>query len=595
MDFYGFYTGKLLDAYTYLGCHLCENEAVFRTFAPSAEKISVIGDMCRESEIPMHKIYDGNFWECVVPQVHEGMRYQYRIYQKDGTYVDHADPYGFGMELPPRSASVVRALDSFHWRDTRWMKHHTDCRETPLNIYEVHLGSWKRKDPDIYPTYTELAEPLIRYVKEHGYNYIELMPLAEHPCDNSWGYQQTGFYSPTARYGTPDDLRFLIDYAHRHNVGVILDFVPVHFAVDDYGLANYDGTPLYEYPHIDIGMSEWGSKNFNHSRGEVQSFLQSNALYWIKEFHFDGLRIDALSNILYWQGNSTRGVNARAVGFIQSMNQALKKYDPSVMLIAEDSTAFEGVTRSVADGGLGFDYKWDMGWMNDTLAYFQTPPHERTREYHKLTFSMMYFPSEHFLLPFSHDEVVHGKATILQKMWGDYENKFPQARALYLFMYVHPGKKLNFMANEIGQLREWDETREQDWNLLSYPLHHAFAEYSKALCKTYEKSPALYQWDYRPEGFRWVDCRQEERCIYVIERRSKEQRMLALFNFSAQEQTYALCGQDYTALRRILASDDEHYGGCHTYSRLRTVKSKNGMFSLPLRPFSGVLFEILSD
>ena len=434
MDYYGFYTGKILDAYEYFGCHFTPNGAIFRTFAPAAEKIAVIGDFNNWSDTPMQRTYDGNFWECEIPGVKEEMKYKYRIYQKDGRVTDHTDPYGTGMEMPPQSATVVRRPDSFAWKDSKWMTQRTDCRDSALNIYEVHLGSWMTKEDGTWYSYSEIARPLVSYVEDNGYNYIEFMPLAEHPCDNSWGYQQTGFYSPTARYGSPDELKYLINYAHQHHIGVILDFVPVHFAVDDYGLAYYDGTALYEYPHVDVGYSEWGSKNFNHSRGEVQSFLQSCARYWLKEFHFDGIRIDALSNIIYWHGNKDRGVNDRAVEFIRHMNQSLKEMDPSVILIAEDSTSYGNVTKPVSEGGLGFDYKWDMGWMNDTLNYFRTHPFDRKREYHKLTFSMMYFGTEHFLLPLSHDEVVHGKATILQKMYGEYNNKFPQARALYMYM-----------------------------------------------------------------------------------------------------------------------------------------------------------------
>ena len=301
MDMYGFYNGKILDAYEFLGCHLTREGAVFRTYAPEAAKISVVGDFNDWSEEPMQKIYDGNFWECEIPGVKAGMKYKYRIHRKDNMFIDHADPYGFGMELPPASASVIRDLHNYEWTDKQWMKNRTDCKNKALNIYELHLGSWRKKEDDTWYSYEEIAKPLISYVKEKGYNYIEVMPLEEHPSDNSWGYQQTGFYSPTARYGTADGLRYLIDYAHQNEVGVILDFVPVHFAVDGYALAEYDGSAIYEYPHIDVGYNEWGSKNFNHARGEVQSFLQSSACYWLKEFHFDGIRIDALRNILYWQ------------------------------------------------------------------------------------------------------------------------------------------------------------------------------------------------------------------------------------------------------------------------------------------------------
>lgn len=592
MDMYGFYTGKILDAYEFLGCHLTKEGAVFRTYAPEATKISVVGDFNDWSEEPMQKIYDGNFWECEIPGVKAGMKYKYRIHRKDNMFIDHADPYGFGMELPPASASVIRDLHNYEWTDKQWMKNRTDCKNKALNIYELHLGSWRKKEDDTWYSYEEIAKPLISYVKEKGYNYIEVMPLAEHPSDNSWGYQQTGFYSPTARYGTADELRYLIDYAHQNEVGVILDFVPVHFAVDGYALAEYDGSAIYEYPHIDVGYNEWGSKNFNHARGEVQSFLQSSACYWLKEFHFDGIRIDALSNILYWQGNPDRGINERAVEFVKYMNMTLKEMDSSIMLIAEDSTTYGGVTKPVKDGGLGFDYKWDMGWMNDTLAYFKTHPYDRQRDYHKLTFSMMYFESENFLLPFSHDEVVHGKATIVQKMNGQYEEKFPQARALYMYMYTHPGKKLNFMGNEIGHFREWDEKREQDWDTLKYPMHDSFARYIKDLCFVYQGNPALYERDYDEEGFRWIDCHQEQKCIYVFERISKNQRILAIFNFSDKKQEYTLKSEDYNELRLILASDNEIYGGCVRYANDTKVKPENGIVNMKINAFTGLLYEI---
>lgn len=593
MDYYGFYTGKILDAYKYLGCHLDGKSAVFRTFAPAAVKISVIGEFNNWTEEPMNRIYDGNFWECVISGVKTGMMYKYRIYKKDGTFTDHADPYGFGMEMPPMSASVVRNLHSYKWNDEVWLKKRTDCKTKVLNIYEVHLGSWKKKEDDTWYSYSEIAGPLISYVREKGYNYIEIMPIAEHPCDNSWGYQQTGFYSPTARYGTADELRYLIDFAHQHDVGVILDFVPVHFAVDDYALADYDGTCIYEYPHVDVGISEWGSKNFNHSRGEVQSFLQSCACYWLKEFHFDGLRIDALSNIIYWHGNKDRGVNEKAVEFIQYMNSSLKEMDPAIMLIAEDSTAYEGVTRAIKDNGLGFDYKWDMGWMNDTLAYFKTNPADRTREYHKLTFSMMYFGSENFIMPFSHDEVVHGKATIVQKMNGEYKDKFPQARALYMYMYAHPGKKLNFMGNEIGQLREWDEKREQDWDIIKYPVHDSFAKYMNDLCTVYQNNPALYELDYDENGFEWVDCHQEEKCIYVFERKGKKQRIVTLLNFSDKKQKYKLEIASGKCLSFLISTDDEIYGGKESRERLRKIKLDKGCINLEINAYTGIMFEIM--
>ena len=558
MDMYGFYSGKVFDAYKYLGAHVKENEVTFRTFAPNAKKIELIGEFNDWNGIEMKRADDDNFFECTIENAKPGMLYKYKIYNKNGRCVDHCDPYGFGMEVRPNTASIIRDLDEYKFNDDEWIKRRDDCKDKPLNIYEVHLGSWRKKSDDTWYTYREISELLIPYVKEYGYNYIEIMPLSEHPCDESWGYQNTGFFSPTSRYGTAIDLMYFIDKCHENNIGVIMDFVPVHFAIDEFALANYDGTSLYEYPYEDIEMSQWGSKNFIHSRGEVRSFLQSAANYWIEEYHFDGLRVDALSNIIYWQGNSDRGENKGAIEFIKGMNKGLKELHPTVILAAEDSTAYPKVTEKVEDGGLGFDYKWDMGWMNDTLEYFKMHPYDRKRAYHKLTFSMMYFYSEHFLMPLSHDEVVHGKATIIQKMHGEYGDKFKQVRALYMYMYAHPGKKLNFMGNEIAQFREWDEKREQDWNILDYPIHNNFYKFMKKLNNIYLEYPALYKNDYEYSGFRWIDCHQEDKCIYVFERVCKEQRVIAIFNFSNEyHKDYELKVDSIKKMRLIIDSNSD--------------------------------------
>lgn len=558
MDMYGFYSGKVFDAYKYLGAHVKENEVTFRTFAPNAKKIELIGEFNDWNGIEMKRADDDNFFECTIENAKPGMLYKYKIYDKNGRCVDHCDPYGFGMEVRPNTASIIRDLDEYKFNDDEWIKRRDDCKDKPLNIYEVHLGSWRKKSDNTWYTYKEVAHLLIPYVKEYGYNYIEIMPLSEHPCDESWGYQNTGFFSPTSRYGTAIDLMYFIDKCHENNIGVIMDFVPVHFAIDEFALANYDGTSLYEYPYEDIEMSQWGSKNFIHSRGEVRSFLQSAANYWIEEYHFDGLRVDALSNIIYWQGNSDRGENKGAIEFIKGMNKGLKELHPTVILAAEDSTAYPKVTEKVEDGGLGFDYKWDMGWMNDTLEYFKMHPYDRKRAYHKLTFSMMYFYSEHFLMPLSHDEVVHGKATIIQKMHGEYGDKFKQVRALYMYMYAHPGKKLNFMGNEIAQFREWDEKREQDWNILDYPIHNNFYKFMKKLNNIYLEYPALYKNDYEYSGFRWIDCQQEDKCIYVFERVCKEQRVIAIFNFSNEyHKDYELKVDSIKKMRLIIDSNSD--------------------------------------
>ena len=593
MDLYGFYTGKIFDAYQYLGAHLQDRGVCFRTFAPAASRITVIGEFNNWQEWEMNKISDGNFWELFVPDAAEGMMYKYCIYDRAGNRVEHCDPYGFGMELRPNSASVIRDMKSYSFSDEEWMNSRSDCRQKPLNIYEVHMGSFKKPEdrPDAWYTYKEMADILIPYLKKNGYNYLEIMPLNEYPCDESWGYQATGFYSPTSRYGTAGQLKYFVDICHQNGIGVIMDFVPVHFALDSYGLAMYDGTSLYEYPNSAVGVSEWGSCNFMHSRGEVRSFLQSAANYWLTEYHIDGLRMDAISRAIYWQGDPARGVNGNAVEFLQYMNQGLKKLHPSAILAAEDSTSFPKVTDPVDHGGLGFDYKWDMGWMNDTLDYFRTDPEYRSREYHKLTFSMMYYYDARFLLPLSHDEVVHGKATILQKMNGDYDGKFPQARAFYMYMYAHPGKKLNFMGNEFGQLREWDEKREQDWLLLDYPIHSGFARFMKDLNILYLEHSALWEKDYEADGFQWIDCHQEESCVYVFQRTGKTERIIAAFNFSDRDLSYELRLPRCQKITELLRSDMEIYGG-NRKRRRPARKITDGRYPAELPAFSAVYYEI---
>lgn len=559
MDHYGFYTGKIFDAYKYLGAHAEHSGVTFRTFAPAAASVSLIGECTGWQELPMNPVYNGHFWEITCGNAKPGMMYKYRIHRHDGSFMDHCDPYGFGMEKQPGSCSVIRDLHSYQFRDEVWMKNRSVCMDKPLNIYEVHLGSFRKpgEKPDDWYTYEELATVLIPYAKETGYNYLEIMPLNEYPCDQSWGYQSTGYFSPTSRYGTADQLKYFVDQCHQNGIGVIMDFVPVHFALDDYGLARYDGTMLYEYPHPAVGESEWGTYNFMHSRGEVRSFLQSAANYWLEEFHFDGLRIDAISRAIYWQGDPNRGVNQSAVEFLQNMNRGLKQLHPTAMLSAEDSTAYPGVTKPVSEGGLGFDYKWDMGWMNDTLSYFRTPPMHRSSIYHKLTFSMMYFYNDNFLMTLSHDEVVHGKATIFGKMWGNSDQKMAQLRSFYMYMYAHPGKKLNFMGNELAQIREWDERRQQDWHLLEEPAHRSFHEFMKGLNRLYLTHPALSAKDHDRAGFEWIDCNQEEKCVYAFHRVGGGEKLVALFNFSDREQAFRL---DLN-VKCLFSSDGREYSG----------------------------------
>lgn len=463
-----------------------------------------------------------------------------------------------------------------------------------MNIYEVHLGSWLNnpQNENGWYNYSEIADKLIQYAKKHKYTHLEFLPLSEHPADCSWGYQNTGFFSPTSRYGTAAQLMELVDKCHKNNIGVIMDFVPVHFAVDGYGLAQYDGSYLYEYPPSDVGISEWGTCNFNHSRNETRCLVQSAANFWLEKFHFDGLRMDAISRAIYWGGDPARGVNENTVSFLKNMNLGLQKLHPTAMLIAEDSTAFPKITAPVEYDGLGFDYKWDLGWMNDTLDYFRIAPWERHNHYHKLTFSMAYFYNELFILPFSHDETVHGKATIIQKMYGDYQDKFLQCRALYMYMYAHPGKKLNFMGNEFGQFREWSEEREQDWQILQYPLHDAFQKYITKLNEIYLKNPALHSGEYNMDNFRWIMSDNCEQCVYIFERSCGGSTVLCVFNFSGMKQEVSFTLGKTAKLKEILNSRWEEYGG-DVPRGTKAVAPKKDIFTLTVTPLTGSLFEVI--
>ena len=603
MNIQDFYIGKSFDAYEFFGAHKIGDKILFRVYAPNAAKVSLVGEFNDWQEEAMEQQHQSGIYSITSEKARVGMMYKYCIHTRDGQVVYHCDPYGFAMELRPNTASYIVDLDEYKFNDDEWMNNRDKCYNKPLNIYEIHMGSWMtRKDKDInngWYRYNEIADTLINYVKENGFTHIEIMPLCEHPVDCSWGYQNTGFFSPTSRYGTNRDLKELIDKCHRANVGVILDFVPVHFAVDDYGLAKFDGTELYEYPHRDVGASEWGTCNFIHSRGEVCSFLQSSANYWLKEYHFDGLRMDAISRAIYWQGNPARGVNSCAINFIRNMNDGLHKLHPTAMIIAEDSTAYPKVTAPVEYNGLGFDYKWDLGWMNDTLEYFKIPPKERPNHYYKLTFSMEYFYNELFLLPFSHDEVVHGKATIIQKMWGDYDDKFKQCRALYMYMYTHTGKKLNFMGNEIAQFREWDEKREQDWQLIKMPLHDAFNKYIKRLNEVYDNYEALYENEYDSSYFKWLEVNAPEKSVYIYERGRDDHRIIVALNFSDNEYApFTFKVEEELRLREIVNSDSDIYGGSTwgVRSDVTTTKEDDNLYNLSinLKPFSGIIYEVVN-
>lgn len=592
MDMHEFYMGNVFDAYDFFGAHPDDTGTVFRTFAPSASGVCIIGEWTDWKEEPMQK--NGQVYVYHSPAARKEMMYKYVIYSQSGR-MEHCDPYGFAMELRPAFSSIITDLMDYKFTDIKWMQKRNKNYDSPMNIYEVHLGSWVENpdDENGWFTYSEIADRLIKYVKEHGYTHIEFMPLSEHPADCSWGYQNTGFFAPTSRYGTPAQLMELIDKCHNSGIGVIMDFVPVHFAVDGYALAKYDGTCLYEYPNGSVGQSEWGTYNFIHSRREVCCFLQSAANYWLSVYHFDGLRMDAISRAIYWQGDPARGVNGCTVDFLKKMNDGLHKLHPTAMLIAEDSTSFPKITAPVEYGGLGFDYKWDLGWMNDTFDYFRTPPAERKYHHSKITFSMMYFYNELYLLPVSHDENVHGKATAIQKMWGDYEVKFPQARSFYMYMYTHPGKKLNFMGGEFAQFREWDETREQDWDILKYPLHDSFRRYMTDLSKLYDKRPSLYNGEYNPDCFEWILADESEKSVFAYKRCAEGETTVIVLNLSDKEQSVAIPADGMTRFNELINTDSTIYSGETAVKTSVTLKpsAKTGEFTVKLAPFSGRMFD----
>ena len=558
MNMQDFYTGHAFDAYEFFGAHTYFGGTHFAVWAPSAQHIAV------ETEIGTFDLHrtQSAVWECDAPGVQAGMVYQYWVRGANGQSVAHCDPYGTAMTLRPDGRSIVSDAPK-GFADDKWMQERTKCFDKPLNIYEVHAGSWRQKEDGSWYTYAELADLLPAYCKKNGFTHIELMPLAEHPFDGSWGYQTTGYFSVTSRYGTPAQFAAFVNACHRMGIGVIMDFVPVHFAANADALAKFDGTHLYEYDS-DVGQSEWGTCNFNYYRREVCSFLSSAAGLWMDVYHCDGIRMDAISRALYWQGDPNRGVNQGAVNFLRSLNHGLNKRWPTGIYMAEDSTNFLKVTAPTRYDGVGFDYKWDMGWMHDTLDYFATPFGERPNAYGKLLFSMHYFYNELYLLALSHDEVVHGKKTIIDKLWGTYAEKCAQLRTLYFYMYMHPGKKLNFMGNELGHFREWDEKRELDWDLLKYPFHDAFQKYFARLSLVYATEPALFDGEYNPDCFEWVASESCTEGVYAWLRKGRGQNLLCIMNTQDHaHKKFPLYLKFPCSAELVLDTEAAEWGGAH--------------------------------
>ena len=567
MEQYLFHRGEYRQAYEYFGAHPTRNSTVFRIWAPSAKSVAVVGDfndwIAREEDY-CHKITNEGIWEIEIKKIKKGNLYKYQIETSWGEKILKSDPYAFYSELRPQTASIVNGNPKFRWADKRWLNSREIGYAKPINIYEVHLGSWKKKEDGTYYNYKEIAELLVEYMLEMNYTHIEIMPISEYPFDGSWGYQGTGYYSVTSRYGTPEDFMYFVNYFHKNNLGVILDWVPGHFCKDSHGLYRFDGSACYEYEDPSLGENEWGSANFNVSRNEVRSFLLSNLYFWIKEFHIDGIRMDAISNMLYYRDGLSE--NKRSVEFLQYLNQSLHEEYPDIMLIAEDSSAWPLVTKYQADGGLGFDFKWNMGWMNDTLKYMEQDPFFRKSHHGKLTFSFMYAFSENFILPLSHDEIVHGKNSILNKMPGYYEDKLAHVKNLYSYQMAHPGKKLNFMGNEFVQGLEWRYYEQLEWQLLKENKgSQDIQKYVKALNKLYLEEEAL--WHDGQDGFEWIEHENinENMLIFLRKTPNMEDFIIAVFNFSGKDHEKYPLGVpledgEYEA---ILDSNEKKFGGSY--------------------------------
>ena len=584
-DLYLFGEGNHTRIHEKLGAHRARVGAAegvhFAVWAPNAERVSVVGDFNNwDGRVhPMRSLGPSGVWEIFVPAVQTGQRYKFEIRARDGEILLKIDPFGLAFEVPPLSASVVTTLE-YEWGDGDWMRtraEHGNWLQRPMAVYEVHLGSWARipEEGDRYLTYRELADRLVPYVREMGYTHIELLPVMEHPYSGSWGYQVTGFFAPTSRFGGPQDFKYFVDACHRGGIGVILDWVPGHFPKDAHALARFDGTALFE--HADPRQGEhrdWGTLIFNYARNEVRNFLLANALFWLDEYHADGLRVDAVASMLYldysrregeWVPNRFGGrENLEAIEFMRQLNALTHAEYPGSITVAEESTAWPSVSRPAYLGGLGFTYKWNMGWMNDILEYVRKDPVYRRWDHWHLTFSLLYAFTENFILPFSHDEVVHGKGSMLGRIPGDDWQKAATLRALYGFMYTHPGKKLMFMGAEFGQGREWNFDASLDWHLLDRPIHAGLRRFVQDLNRTYATEPALYECDFDASGFQWIDCNDNENSVVSFIRRSAHGRefLVAILNFTpVPRDGYRIGVPAGGAYTELLNSDAESYGG----------------------------------
>lgn len=586
-DNYLFKLGRHYEIYQKLGAHIAEEDGetgtYFAVWAPNAASVSVVGDFngWNMEKNPMKPVEDSGIYDIFVPDVGKGELYKFVIETRQGERFYKADPYGNLCQVRPENASIVTDIREYHWADEAWQARKAGAHETnqPMAVYEVHLGSWKKSfdgENNGFLGYRRLAKELAEYVNYMGYTHVELMGIAEHPLDASWGYQVTGYYAPTSRYGTPEDFMFFVDYMHSHGIGVILDWVPAHFPKDEHGLARFDGTPLYEHPDPKKGEHpDWGTYVFNYTRPEISNFLVANALFWLEQFHVDGLRVDAVASMLYldygrqegqWTPNDEGGrENKEAVEFLKHLNSIIHHRCPGVMMIAEESTAWPKVTETAEKGGLGFTYKWNMGWMNDFLEYMKIDPYFRKFDHNKLTFSFTYAYSEKYILVLSHDEVVHMKGSMIGKMPGEPEEKFGNLRAAYGFMMAHPGKKLLFMGQDFAQIREWSEERSIDWFLLdNEPAHRQLNNYYRDLLHFYREQRALYELDDNTQGFLWINGGDTERNMITFCRMTKNGKNCLLFHFNFSPVVYegfrsgVPCPGTYT---EVFNNSREAYGG----------------------------------
>ena len=615
LDKYLFHEGKNFHAYEFLGSFLEENQCTFRVWAPHAQQVFVSGDFCgwNPTAYELTRITNEGIFEGIVPNVQSYDAYKYIIKTSDGRMLWKSDPYARHTQTRPETASKVYKNSNYTWNDASWIKNRTIPYQQPLNIYEVHLGSWKHSENGGFCSYRQIADTLIPYVKQMHYTHIELLPITEYPYDPSWGYQVTGYFAVTSRYGTPDDFKYLIDKAHQNGIGVLLDWVPGHFTKDEFGLYEFDGQCCYEYS--DERKKEhksWGTRVFDYGRGEVCSFLFSSANYWIKEFHLDGLRVDAVSSMLFlnydrpehlaakniYGGNE----NLEVLDFFKTLNQYVRENYPGVMMIAEEATAYPKITAPVEDGGLGFHFKWNMGWMNDSLDYIEENPIYRQWSHNKLTFSMCYAFVENFILPISHDEVVHLKKSLLDKFPVGYDDKFSNYKTFLGYMFAHPGKKLTFMGTEIPQFIEWDENKELDWMLLDFPSHYNAHRFVQELNQYYRKTPALWQQDGGWEGFEWHVVDDASHNVFAFSRKAADgQEVLVISNFSGENwEQYSIGFHDERSYKMALNSDAKKFGGQGIVNRnLKTKQQQCGEYSntlqLTIPAFSTMYLEKINN